>query len=150
MPGLKITNIKKGLVIFWALWFTLALITNLADALKMLGGFSETFSFVSENYSLLRQVTNLSSGMAGVLFAGVILWEGLATWLFWKAAVWGGINMAFGVSLGLWAAMILADELFLVYKTMNLEGEHLRIFVAQLISFMAIHLLPNLDAEKPE
>jgi hypothetical protein len=135
--------IKRALLLFWSLWYMLVLISNVTDAFKSLGVLPDTFSYSSGNFELIKEVTQLSPVVAGVLFAGVILWEGLATWFFWRATFRGQINLAFIISLGFWASMILADELFLVYKTTSLEGEHLGIFVAQLITLIAIYNLPD-------
>lgn len=85
---------------------------------------------------------------AGV-FLGVLLWEGGAALLFWAAFSAfpsvqrpGGqaLYPAFGASLALWAAFILADEILLAYET---EATHLRIFVAQLLSLLALVVLPD-------
>ena len=42
-----------------------------------------------------------------------------------------------GVGLGLWAAFVLADELFVAYEG-GTEATHLRIFTAQLVSLVLI------------
>jgi hypothetical protein len=44
------------------------------------------------------------------------------------------------VSLALWAALMLADELVLVYEV---EAPHMRIFMAQLVSLLVLHLVPD-------
>jgi len=62
--------------------------------------------------------------------------------LFWRA--WAGraeaIHTAFTVGLALWAAFVLADEIFVAYP---LEAVHLRLFAVQLISLLAIRLLSD-------
>jgi hypothetical protein len=50
------------------------------------------------------------------------------------------LHTAFGVSLALWAALMLADELVLVYEV---EAPPMRIFMAQLVSFLVLHLVPD-------
>lgn len=47
---------------------------------------------------------------------------------------------AFTVSLGLWSAFAIADELFIAYAV---EGTHLRLFTAQLATLLAVELLPQ-------
>lgn len=82
------------------------------------------------------------------LFLGVIAWEGLAALLFWRAAwryrghqsMTGPVLTAFAVGLGLWAAFMLADEVLHSYGT---EAVHLRLFIGQLVTLLAIHLLPD-------
>jgi len=83
-----------------------------------------------------------------LLFAGVILWEGVAALLFWRSA-WtfrgkksGHVDLyfAFTASLSLWGAFLIADEICLAYA---LESTHLRLFIAQLGTLLAIDLLPE-------
>jgi hypothetical protein len=83
-----------------------------------------------------------------LLFAGVILWEGVATLLFWWAAwTFRGkksgqkvLYSAFTTSLLLWEAFLIADEVFISYPV---EGTHLRLFIAHLVTLLAIVLLPE-------
>jgi hypothetical protein len=83
-----------------------------------------------------------------VLFAGVILWEGIAVVLFWWAG-WTfrgrdsgrkGVYLAFTTSLLLWGAFLVADEVFIAYP---LAGTHLRLFTAHLVTLLAVELLPE-------
>jgi hypothetical protein len=50
---------------------------------------------------------------------------------------------AFVVALALWSAFAIADEVFIAY---DVEATHLRLFVAQLVSLLAIYLLPDADS----
>ena len=47
---------------------------------------------------------------------------------------------AFLVSLALWAAFIVIDEIFLAYAT---EDTHLRVFTAQALSLLLLFLVPE-------
>jgi hypothetical protein len=82
------------------------------------------------------------------LFAGVILWEAVAAGLFWRAG-WSfrgrssarqAVYMAFTTSLLLWGAFLVADEVFIAYP---LESTHLRLFVAHLVTLLAVEWLPE-------
>jgi hypothetical protein len=83
-----------------------------------------------------------------LLFLGVVLWQGLAALLFWYTCstfhrmpfpgLWA-LDMAFLVSLALWAAFMIADEIFAAYDA---EAAHMRIFIAQLLSLLVLYLLP--------
>jgi hypothetical protein len=78
-----------------------------------------------------------------VLFLGVIAWETLAALLFWRALVARtrrAIYAAFTASLALWATFALADEIFVAYA---LGAVHLRLFGVQLLSLLALRLLPD-------
>jgi hypothetical protein len=144
--------LKRTLLAFWAVWLTIVLITNVFDALKALGLLGESWRFASGNYDFLVATTARYSTPAklnGLLFAGVIVWEGASAALFWLA--WwssGGardkgkrwLHAAFASSLSLWLAFTIADELFISYQV---EGTHLRLFTAQLLTLLAIELLPE-------
>jgi hypothetical protein len=137
--------IRSGILLFWAAWFTVVALTNLLDALKALGFLPAGFTLASGNWALMLKVTAIHgtpASLVALLFLGVILWEAVAAALFWRAwAVRGeAIATAFIVGLALWAAFTLADEVFIAYP---LEAVHLRLFAAQLLSLLAIRLLPD-------
>jgi hypothetical protein len=44
------------------------------------------------------------------------------------------------LSLALWAAFLIADKIFLAYGT---EDTHLRVFIAQVVSLLALALVPE-------
>src|SRR5205823_12075984 len=104
------------------------------------------------NYRFLEQTTarhGVPGWVNGLLFLGVIAWEGTAAVLFWLA--WWGyrgrgepgsrrLYIAFLAGLGLWAAFLIADEVFITYAV---AGTHLRLFTAQLVTLLAIELLPD-------
>ena len=50
------------------------------------------------------------------------------------------LHMAFRGEPGLWAALMLADELVLVYEV---EAPPSGIFMAQLVSVLVLYLVPN-------
>ena len=150
--SLSVVMLKRGLLAFWALWNLVVCFTNLCDGLKALGVLGAAWRFTSGNYPLLVGTTALygtPSWINVVLFLGVISWEGASAILFWLACRRFGstkgrslqvMHTAFTVSLALWAAFILADEIFLAY---GLEGTHLRVFTGQLATLLVIHLLPD-------
>jgi hypothetical protein len=144
--------LKHGLVLFWALWLSLTWLTNACDGLKALGLLGNRWPWASGNYARMVATTQqyaLPRWLPTLLFLGVVLWQGLAAGLFWGAVgafhgmhgpglEW--LHTAFGVSLALWAALMLADELLLVYEV---EAPHMRIFMAQLMSLLVLHLVPE-------
>ena len=145
--------LKRGILLFWALYFTIVLASNLADALQALGALPDSFPFVSGNYGFIARVTGIYGTPAivnAVLYLGVLVWEAVAAALFWQALRrWGSasgleaVDRAFTVSAGLWAAFVLMDELFIAYEIPGLEATHVRLFVASLVSLLAVHLLPD-------
>jgi len=144
--------LKRCLLLFWAVWMTVAFVTNVLDGGKALGLLAENWSFASGNYRFLVEATaryGTPSWINGLLFLGVICWEGAAALLFWLAWQRYRCNRvekqrllyaAFTVSLTLWSAFAIADELFIAYAV---EGTHLRLFSAQLATLLAIELLPE-------
>ena len=143
--------LKRGLLLFWAVWLSIVVATNLLDGMKALGQLGESWAFASGNYRFLAETTaryGTPAWLNGVLFAGVVCWEGVAAVLFWLA--WRGfggqgrgtrlVYAAFMAGLGLWAAFLLADELCIAYAV---EDTHLLLFTAHLATLLAVELLPE-------
>ena len=135
---------------FWTLWFALVSASNLADLAQSLGWLPPAWRFASGNYALLEKTTaiySLPSWANRLLFLGVIFWELAATWLLagTLAATCGGrlaagrLDRVFAVAAGLFAAFVLADELFIAFAT-GMEATHLRILVAMLVTLLVIRM----------
>lgn len=141
--------LKRGILLFWALWFSCAWLSNVFDFLKHLEWVSVYWAFVSGNFTFVQNVLSiykLPPLVAQILFIGVLLWEGIIAFCFWKAFVrfknpinlqW--VNRAFMLSTGLWAAFLVTEEIFIAYLY---EQPHLLLFLAQLICLLVIHTLP--------
>lgn len=137
MPSFWPDLLKRGLLLAWAVWLTVVFFTNLADAAKAAGLLGADWSFASGNYRAVTETTaryRIPAWMNALLFAGVIAWEGLAAILFWRAlylikteSARSATLAAFTVSLLLWAAFMIADEVFIAYA---IEGSHIRLFIA--------------------
>ena len=138
-------TLKSGVLLFWAAWFTIVLFTNVFDALKAGRVLPAGWTLASGNWELMLKVTAVHAtpvAIVGLLFLGVIAWQALASVLFWRAWAAGGRGgvAAFTIGLALWAVMALADELFLAY---SVEPVHVRLFGVQLLSVLALRLLPD-------
>lgn len=148
----SLLTLKRGLVFFWALWLTIVWLTNVTDLLKHFNILGADFTFASYNYDFMRETTAiyaLPAAMVLALYIGVIVWEGLAALLLWRAfaafrgtAVRGlpAVYTAFAFSLALWAAFVVVDEFFIAYEV---EGTHMAIFTSQLVTLLAVRLLPE-------
>lgn len=148
----SLEKLKTGLVIFWAMWFSMATLTNFMDLLTHLSLLPEHFSFASHNENLMKGIMSLYHlPDSVVLFAFILIitYEFIITCTFWIAAVgflkslpsrMALVNRAFTLSIALWAAFMVGEEIFIAYA---FEGVHLDLLVAQLICLMAIHLLPS-------
>lgn len=147
----RITVLKQFLLVFWALWFTVVFLSNLADAAKAAGLLSASWPFASGNWQAIHDSTaryGVGDTVNGVLFCGVIVWELVAAALFWRAAVlWSksssertAVYNAFISSICLWGAFLIVDEICIAYV---LESTHLGLFTAHLATLLAIELLPE-------
>ncbi len=142
--------IKTGLIFFWSLWLTIVFLTNLFEGLQHLRIIPEGWKFVSQTYEMIRKtaaIYNPPSWLAGLLFLGVLVWQGLALALFWIAftllvtsgiAALPHVDTAFAVLLALFGAFMIADEIFRAYDN---QASHMQIFIALIASLLAIHLL---------
>ena len=145
-------TIGRGILLFWAIWFTIVFTTNACDALKALGVLPKSWLFASGNVDFMLGVTGRYGTpvvLTGLLFAGVVLWEAVAAALTWRAFARAGTGgapareaayAALGTGVALWAAFAVADELFIAY---TVEGTHISLFVAQLASLIFLACVPG-------
>jgi hypothetical protein len=144
--------LKAALLLFWALWFSLVSATNIADALRAGGVLPAGWTYASGNFGFLRSVTGphgVPAALAVLLFGGVIAWEVLAAGMHWRAFVsykrspadaHEAVGSAFSVSVLLWCAFMIADEIFVSYEV---EGAHVRFMIAELATLLFIRLVPT-------
>jgi hypothetical protein len=142
---------KRVLLLLWAVWLSVVFLSNLADAAKAGGLLGESWAFASGNWRFLQETTaryGTPDPVNALLFAGIIFWEGIVALLFWRAG-WAyrgsgsgrkALYGAFTASLLLWGAFLVADEVFIAYPV---EGTHLRLFIAHLVTLLAVELLPE-------
>ena len=142
--------LKAGLLLFWSAWFALVFATNLCSGLRAARILPERWRFASKNYEAVAKAVSVyraPSWLPATLFAGVIAWQLVAAIVFATAFTmscsagemampWA--NAAFAIGIALWAAFMLADEITLKYAY---EQSHELLFIAQLASLVAIHLL---------
>jgi predicted anti-sigma-YlaC factor YlaD len=151
-------TIPRGLLFFWAAWLSLVTLTNVLDGLKSLRMMPTGWAFASGNYAFMASVTakyGTPTAVTAMLFVGVVAWELLAAVLFWRAfaahradAATAGdaVRQAFTVSLALWAAFMLADEVFFAFDA---EGTHVHLLIAQLASLLTILWLARSGFDAP-
>ena len=149
-----LTTIKQGIILFWAVWLTLVVILNLLDVLKNTGVLSTNWKFNSGNFPFMQAVVKVygtPNAVTWALYAGAIIWEIIAIGLLWAALGTFDpnnlrlVNLAFLVNLALWAVFVIMDEIFLAFLVpgFNIMETHRSLFTANLVSLLAIHLLPN-------
>lgn len=164
-PGTKLPNavkfnynifyIKRIILLFWALYFSIVLASNLTDGMRAAGWLPADIAFASGNYEMVRQVTAIyhtREWLVAILYLGVLAWEGWAAWLFWRAYRSIGLHksewkqpvyQAFTISLLLWMTFLLMDELFIAYEVTDLERIHLLLIITQLVTLFAVEFLPE-------
>lgn len=152
MRILAIVSLKRGVLLYWSLWFSVVWFANVADRLRAAGyinpawkaGYGD-FSVLSTSSALYGAPTHLSAAMITL----VLVWEALTVGFFWRAfAKFRGVHQAehfslrgaFILALTLFAAFLLADESFARHSR---EPTHMLIFVALLISLLVTYFLPE-------
>ncbi len=148
---MTVPGLLRWLLIFWAAWLSAVAATNVLDGLRAAGALPPGFAFASGNWGWINQTMDplaVPRGLQAVLFLGAVAWETLAVALFWRAVLaYRGRPLphepqalaACGVNLALWAAFQVLDEVFLAYPP---EAVHRAIFLNQLATLLALHLLP--------
>jgi hypothetical protein len=140
-------RLASGLLGFWALYFTVVALSNLADLLRAVSILPPGWPWVSGNLAFIVSSTARLGGptwMGPGLLAGVVAWQALAAVLFWRATRRNADDEALGppfaVSLALWAVFILLDELLLIFET-GVEATHLRLLIAELATLLVIRVV---------
>jgi hypothetical protein len=139
--------VSLGLLLFWGVYFSMAGVGNVVDWLTNHGYKGKYFRFSSMNYELMEKVTEkhgASKSATNILFATIMSWELLAavTYLSAAALYTAGnetlVEYAFFIGMGLFAGLTLGNEAFIYYDD---EEEHVTMFLAQLISYIAFAVL---------
>jgi hypothetical protein len=150
---IDILSFQLALLLFWSLWFSIVLLTNSFEGLKKAGILPDRWKFASDNFSAIEKTLSIYTPpgwLAGFLFTGILLWQGLVVifmWVAWARSFQAGslqfeaLDTAFTLSIGLWLAFLLADEILMEY---DVKIDHLLLFLAQLATLLALHLLPGL------
>jgi hypothetical protein len=140
---LDLRGLGIGLLGFWALYFGIVALSNLADLLRSVHLLPADWRWISGNLAFMASATGklgIPPWVNPVLLAGVVAWQGLAAVLFWRAARSGGApwhGPAFVVGISLWAVFILLDELLLIFET-GAEATHLRLLISQLLTLVVL------------
>jgi hypothetical protein len=144
---LTLSVLKQGILLLWAIWLSMVTVMNILEALKASRILPESVK-ASANWTLMLRVTSVYKTpvwINGVMFAGVILWEAVASVLLWAAFFTGNIDTATTaliLCIALWGAFILVNQLFLVFTTEPAVATvHRDLFVVFVVSLLAIRLL---------
>ena len=145
------TLFKKIIIIFWTVWWLIALWTDLVGGLTHMGYLNVSWA-PDTNYPGLVQsleMYHVPNWLPIFLFIGILLWSLLSTALFTWASmglvynhkIWmQRAKYAFIVSLTYWLAFYIADQAVMKY---DLEQNHMVQGGFQLLTFLALYLLPD-------
>ena len=146
-------QIKEGILLLWGVWLALVTLLNVLDALKMAGRLPAGWRFHSHNFDGIVQATRTYDAplwMCEVMYGVVIVWEGISAFLLLRAGLQfsaGAAYLAFFVSLALWGAFIMVNELFLTFLaegqgSYSTAATHRSLFTSFLVSCVAVAVLP--------
>lgn len=144
-------SFKKIIIVFWALWWITAAATDIFGLLAHFQWIDKPWA-PDINYAFL--VTTLKTypsppWLVLILYIGIIAWSSFSASLFIFAAlsltqekaIWlKRANWAFIVSLLLWFAFFLADQIVMKY---DLEENHMVQGGFELLTFLSLYLLPD-------
>ncbi|QRN04972.1 hypothetical protein GH742_14485 [Legionella sp. MW5194] len=146
-----ITGFKKITILFWFVWWLIALWTDVVGLLAHNGWLIKSWA-PDTNYPFLVESLKMYAVPAWVSqwsFAGIILWSFLSTLAFgWTALAlfqptsgWmRRADWAFIISLSYWLAFFLADQLVMKFE---LEENHMVQGGFQLLTYLSLYLLPE-------
>ncbi len=146
---INIELFKKIIIVFWAIWWLIALWTDVVGILAHLGLIHKSWA-QDINYPFLVQslkIYPVANWFPAFCFIGILLWSLLSTVAFFGAclalhqreAVWmKRADSAFIISLCFWLAFFLADQLIMNF---DLEANHMVQGGFQLLSYLALYVL---------
>lgn len=114
---LTINALKQGILLLWAVWLSMVTVMNVLEALKAAKILPESVK-ASSNWTLMLRVTSVyktPTWINGVMFAGVIIWEAIASVYLWAAFFTGNTDTATTaliLCIALWGAFILVNQFF--------------------------------------
>jgi len=140
---------KKLIILFWTLWWLIALWTDIVGALAHLGWLHASWA-PDTNYPFLVSTLEMypvPAWLPPFLYGGIILWSGLASIAF----IWASLGLtketqiwlrraekAFIVSLCFWLAFFIADQIVMKFDE---EENHMVQGGFQLLSYLALYIL---------
>ncbi len=142
---------KKIIIVFWTLWWLIALWTDVVGLLAHNGFLLKSWA-PDTNYPFLvatLKMYQVPGWFPQLCIVGILLWSLVSTLAF----LWTSIslnqpthrwmqraNIAFIISLTFWMVFFLADQLVMKF---DLEENHMVQGGFQLITYLTLCLLPN-------
>lgn len=149
--NLRLDNalLKKSIVLFWTFWWIIILWTDGISALAHLGLLNA--SWAPDKYNFFAdtlKMYSVGSWVPAFLYIGIVLWVSIIVITFlWtssglmkKQGVWlPRARIAFILSLLLWFALLIADQIIMRY---DIENIHMIQAGFQFISYLTLYLFP--------
>lgn len=142
---------KKIIIVFWAIWWLIALWTDVLGMLAHMGLIHKPWA-PDTNYPFLIEslkMYSVSDWIPHVCFVSIIIWSLLSTLAFvWTCfglhqakSVWmNRADFAFTVSISFWLVFFLADQLVMKF---DLEENHMVQGGFQLLTYLSLYILPS-------
>jgi hypothetical protein len=152
MKTTTLVAIKRGLLLYWSLWFTVVFASNGLDGLKALGVIDKGWKLAGGDFTLISPAAAINGVPAiasGVLLVCSLVWEGITAAAFWRAfgkfrglknAHARALAAAFLLAISLFAALLVADRFIGGHLFM---ATHLKILLALLASLLVVYFLPE-------
>jgi hypothetical protein len=142
---------KKIIILFWMIWWAIALWTDIVSGLAHLGVLHASFA-PDINYNSLvasLKMYHAPFWLPLLFFIGILGWSTLSTGFF----IWASLGLrqdktiwmarartAFIISITYWLAFFLADQMVMKFDT---EENHMVQGGFQLLSYLSLYLLPD-------
>lgn len=142
---LHLRVILKGILIFWAVWYSFVTVSDLLNILIHQNIITEDLTFNSKNFELMLgsfSVYGIGINVFTIFcFIIIIIWSGLAAIFYWYAvfgpsALTKAVLAAFILSMSQDAFFIFSDELFLQYTVEDGHMKRLGVKALSLVLFI--------------
>lgn len=142
---------KKIIIIFWTIWWIIALWTDIVGVLAHNGLIQQSWA-PDSNYPFLVESLKMyyvPDWFPPICMAAIIVWSFLSTLAFcWVCTslnqpdkYWmQRADFAFILSITFWLALFLADQLVMKY---DLEENHMVQGGFQLLSYLTLYIIPE-------
>ena len=148
-----VERFKKTIIVFWALWWSIAFITDFNSGLNHMGLTHISWASTSNYTSIVNSVAFISTNK----WISVFLYSGIIVWLFVSATAFiiasfyivtkpksaitkSWVNRAFIISLTLWLMFFLADQIIMNF---NLAQNHMVQGGFELLTYLTFSILTN-------
>ena len=141
-------SIKRVILLIWALWAMFVTLSNVCDGLRTIGILPDSFKFVSGNFGYIQAATQIYAfpvWLNAILFIFVILWEGIISFLFFKAFFKFDLNesklilLPFLSAIILFGGFLVMDEFLITYDRLGaIEQSHLGILIGFIVSLILV------------